>query len=202
MRDKTSIGVVIGLGVILAALIYLYVAFGAAGARNTPAMRNAAPAVTSKTGATLSGAHFSLTLPSGWQSVTPLSGVDAMAEDPHEHLTDPAAVTAHFKSYIAVKNDSLAGTTFAKYDNSVTAQLKQLDPQAALSHKNATAIGGHVADTLEATMSANGLALHILMALIAGSHNDVWIVSCNTIQSMWSAYRAGCYRAANSFTVK
>ena len=51
-------------------------------------------------------------------------------------------------------------------------------------------------------ISQENINFKVLMVLITGDYDDIWVVSFNTLESMWNGYKDAFYNSAESFVVK
>jgi hypothetical protein len=145
---------------------------------------------------------FSLDIPAGWIKAEPPVGASAMAVNVKEDLNDPAAKKINFKSYFAVSYDVLQGKTMGEYVKTVKDGFVQVIPGAVFTKDRDISVGGSPAHAMEAELTQQGVNFKILMAVIAGEGEDVWIISFNTAKSSWDGYKETFYGIVNSFILK
>ncbi|OGH76805.1 MAG: hypothetical protein A2469_03160 [Candidatus Magasanikbacteria bacterium RIFOXYC2_FULL_40_16] len=145
---------------------------------------------------------FEISLPEGWQKTAPAIGASAMAIKADEQLTDPAAQKINFRSYFAVSYDTLQGKSLSEYLQSVKIQLQQTISGAVFAQEHDTTINGKPARAFEASFTQQGVNFKILMVVVKGVNDDVWVISFNTLQSTWAEYQKAFSDIANSFSLK
>ena len=145
---------------------------------------------------------FSIALPSGWKQAEPVVGTSAMAVNISENVSDPAAKKINFKSYFAVSYDTLQGKGIIDYLQTVKNSLSQAVPNIVFTKDQDLTINGIFAHATEAEMSQQGVDFKVLMIVVSGQGEDVWVVSFNTVKSSWDSYKDMFYGVADSFIVK
>lgn len=145
---------------------------------------------------------FEITLPAGWRKTEPIMGASAMAVNANEQLSDPAAQKINFKSYVAVSYDTLQGKNLSGYLQTVKNQLSQTISNVIFTNEQDTMINGISARAIEAELTQQGVNYKILMIVVSGKGNDVWIMSFNTTKSSWDGYKENFSNIAKSFSLK
>lgn len=227
MKNKAIIFVLVGLGVLLAVLIGIYFlrqnkpAVNTIGnttqenTNNAPANEPSGGAAPNKVsaesrGKTESGIgenklvtdDFSVDLPAGWKQTAPAMGTSAMAVNTNENINDPAAQKINFKSYFAVSYDALQDKSMSEYLQIVKNGLRQTIPNVVFTKEQNMMIGSKSANAIEAELSQQGVNFKILIVVITGQKEDVWVISFNTTKSGWDGYKETFYGIANSFSLK
>jgi len=146
--------------------------------------------------------YFSVDLPTGWQEVSPSIGVSAMAVNASENINDPAIKKINFKSYFAVSFDTLQGKSLSEYSNSVKSEFQQVASGVVFSNEQDIMINGQSAHAIEADLNQQEINFKILMVVIAGQENDVWVITFNTTKSSWDGYKEIFSEVVKSFVVK
>jgi hypothetical protein len=145
---------------------------------------------------------FSLDFPAGWQSATPLSGVSAMAVYADENITDPVVQEIGFKSYVAISHDTLEGKTTKDYLGIIKSELESAFSGVSFSQENETTIGGRPANAMEADLVQQNVSFKVLVVVIQGEADDVWVMSFNTAKSSWDANKEMFANMAKTFILK
>ncbi len=145
---------------------------------------------------------FSLNLPKGWQRAEAGIGISAMAVNIEENVTDPAAQKINFKTYLAVVYDTLQNRTLGDYLQSAKNGLRQAVPSVVFAKEEELSVNGRPTFTLEAELTQQGVNFYVLMAMIKGEGDDVWVMSFNTVKDSWQEYKKEFYNTINSFTLK
>ncbi len=145
---------------------------------------------------------FSLTYPAGWRSVPAMTGVSAMIVRGNENITDPEAKKMNFQSYLAVSYDSSEGKTKDEVIEYLKNALRSAIPEAIFSRENSLTINQRDAYAMEMTFRQSGIDFHVLMVVVWGNGNDAWILSYNTLDSLWQGYTADFEKITQSFIVK
>ena len=145
---------------------------------------------------------FSIDLPSGWQQTTAAMGSLAMAVNMNEVLNDPAAQKISFKSYFAVSYDAFQERSMVEYVKVIKSQLKEIIPDIIFTEDKDMTISEKSAHAMEAEFTQSGADFKILMVIVAGQEDDVFILSFNTVKSAWDTYEGTFYNVANNFVVK
>lgn len=145
---------------------------------------------------------FEIDLPAGWEEVAPPMGTSIMAVNKDEKLDDPAAQRINFRSYFAVSYDTLQGKGISEYLENVKSQLEQAIPNVVFRQEQNTTINGRTAWAVEANLTQQGVDFEILMVVVKGEGDDVWVISFNTLQSSWAEYQETFSNIAHSFNLK
>lgn len=145
---------------------------------------------------------FEIIVPAGWRSTAPAIGSSATVIKADEQLDDPAAEKINFRSYFAVSYDLAQEKTLSEYTEAVRDQLRQLIPGIVFAGERDLVINGRAARAFEADFVQQGADFKILMVAVGGSGDDVWVVSFNTLQSLWDEYRETISEIAESFKLK
>ncbi len=145
---------------------------------------------------------FSLTYPVGWRQTPAMAGVSAMIVKGNENITDPEARKMNFQSYLAVSYDSSEGKTKDEVVEYLKNALRSAVPDAVFSRENFLTINGREAYATEVTFRKSGIDFHVLMIAIWGKGNDLWILSYNTLDSLWQGYTSDFEKMTQSFIVK
>ncbi|MBU1017688.1 hypothetical protein KKA33_01525 [Patescibacteria group bacterium] len=145
---------------------------------------------------------FEITFPVGWRKTEPVMGVSVMAVNTNEQLSDPAAQRINFKSYAAVSYDTLQGKSLGEYLQSVKSQLSQTISNVVFTNEQDIIINNRSARAIEAELTQQGVNYKILMIVVAGQGDDVWVMSFNTIKSSWDGYKEIFSNIAKSFSLK
>ncbi|MDD5221437.1 MAG: hypothetical protein PHV47_02435 [Candidatus Pacebacteria bacterium] len=145
---------------------------------------------------------FEITLPVGWQKTEPTIGSSAMAVKIDEQLSDPAAQKINFRSYFAVVYDTMQEKSLEEYIQTTKDQLEQTISNIIFSQEHDATINSQAARAFEADFNQKGIDFKILMVVIKGTNDDVWIISFNTLQSTWTEYKDSFSDIANSFSLK
>ena len=145
---------------------------------------------------------FEVDLPTGWRQTAPAMGASAMAINANEHIDDPAAQKINFKSYFAVSYDTLQGKNMSEYAQTVKSGLQQAISNAVFTKEQDMTINGRSARAIEVELTQQGVNFTILMVIVKGQGDDVWVMSFNTTKSSWEGYKETFYDIANSFSLK
>ena len=145
---------------------------------------------------------FEVALPAGWEKTAPVMGASAMAVNADERLNDPAAQKINFKSYFAVSYDMLQGKSLSEYLQTVKNQLLQTISNVVFANEKDIMINNRSARAIEAELIQQGVNYKILMVVVAGKGDDVWVISFNTIKSNWDEYKETFSNIAKSFSLK
>ena len=145
---------------------------------------------------------FEIILPEGWRQTAPAIGSSAMAVNADEQLNDPAAQKINFKSYFAVSYDMLQGKSLSEYLQTVKNQLSQTISNVVFANERDIMINGRSARAIEAELTQQGVNYKILMVVVTGKGDDVWVMSFNTIKSSWDGYKETFSDVAKSFSLK
>jgi len=151
---------------------------------------------------TLEKEDFSINIPAGWKEVPPSRGVSAMVINISEQPTEEAAKRINFKSYFAVSYDTLEGKTREKYLEDYKQKLRGVFPEIVFVNENPGSIGGKDAYFIEASLAQQGVDYKVLLVLVRGKGDDIWIISFNTLEGDWLKYKDLFYQTAESFKVR
>jgi len=179
---------------------------------NAPANKNEAPPKNQNENNQISAEQaqnkmvtdeFEVIVPAGWIQTAPAIGTSLMAVNSNENINDPAAQKINFKSYFAISRDVLQGKTIDEYSQTVKNSLQQIVSNVIFTkNQNIAAINGKSANAIEAEMSQQGVDFKVLMAIIRGEGDYVWVFSFNTTKNAWDKYKEIFYNIANSFRLK
>ena len=203
MKNKAVISVVVIVVVVLAVVVGFYLL-----KQNKPAPEDAPAAEQnqmpngSETGGKLITDDFSINLPAGWIQATPPGGVSAMAVNVAETIDDPVAEEIGFKSYLAVSYDTLQGENISEYLQTVKSELQKTMPGAVFMNEQDTTINNRSARAMEMELTQQEIDFKILMVVIKGKGEDVWVMSFNTLQSSWDENKEAFSDIAKSFSLK
>jgi len=145
---------------------------------------------------------FSVLLPQGWKESAGFQGVSAMATNAEEEITDPEAKKVNFRTYYSVTYDVLQGRTMEDYAEYVKESLRQLLVSVDFVREEATELNGRDAHVIEIELYQQGINLKVLMFLIKGEGDDLWLISFNTAQSNWDQYQDLFREIAASFETR
>lgn len=145
---------------------------------------------------------FEINLPAGWRQTAPTMGASAMAVNTNEQLNDPAAQKINFRTYFAVSYDTLQEKSLSEYLQSVKNQLQQTISNAVFAQERDITINDKAARAVEINLTQQGVDYKILMIVVAGKGDDVWVMSFNTIKSSWDGYEETFSSIAKSFSLK
>jgi FtsZ-interacting cell division protein ZipA len=146
---------------------------------------------------------FSIILPKGWmESQGTAEGITALAFDPQEQITEEAAKKISFASYLSIGQDSSQEKSMSDYVVYTKQELQKALGAVEFTNEQSLTINSKEAYALEMRLSQENINFKILMVLIKGDYNDVWVVSFNTLDSMWNGYKDAFYNSAKSFIVK
>ncbi len=199
MKNKTIIIILIILGVALLVLIGVYFIKQNKTTNQTPTGNGGA---IEQPQSKIITDDFSINLPAGWKQTAPAIGPSAMAINMNENINDPAAQKINFKSYFAVSYDTLQGKNINDYLQTVKNSLSQTISNVVFTNDQDMMISGSPAYAIEAELAQQGANFKILMVVVAGQGEDVWVISFNTIKSSWDEYKGTFYNIANSFILK
>lgn len=146
--------------------------------------------------------NFSLTYPNGWRSVPAMQGVSAMIVKGNENITEPEAKKMNFQSYLAVSYDSSEGKTKDQVVEALKTGLRSVIPDAVFSREQSQTINQRDAYAMETIFRQSGVDFHVLIIVVWGNGNDLWILSYNTLDSLWQGYAADFEKITQSFIVK
>ena len=145
---------------------------------------------------------FEITLPVGWEQTTPAIGTSAMAVNENEKLDDPAAQKINFKSYFAISYDTLQKKSLSEYLQNIKNTLLQTISNVVFTNEQDIIIDIKPARAVEAELTQQGVDFKILMVVIAGQQEDVWVISFNTTKSSWDGYKEIFSNITKSFSLK
>lgn len=200
MKNKTIIIILIILGVALAVLAGVYFIKRNKAANQTPTRNGGA---IEQPQSKIITDDFSINLPAGWKQTAPAMGSSAMAVNANENINDPAAQKINFKSYFAVSSyDTLQGKSMNDYLQIIKNSLSQTIPSVVFTNEQDITINSQPAHAIEAELTQQGVNFKILMVIVAGQGENVWVISFNTTKSSWDGYKEIFYNITNSFILK
>ncbi len=198
MKNKIIIIILIILAIGLAVFLGLYFIKQNRSTVDTPPRDDARPVAASQ----LITDDFSINLPAGWQPTAPAIGTSAMAVNTDEQIDDPAVQKINFKSYFAVSYDTLQGGSMSDYLQTIKNQLQQSIPSVVFTKEQELTINARSAQAIEAELTQQDVYFNILMVVVSGLGEDVWVISFNTTKSSWDGYKETFYNIADSFSLK
>jgi len=200
MKNKITIIILIILGIALAVLVGVYFIKRDKTTNQTPTGNGG---VIEQPQSKMITDDFSINLPAGWKQAAPVMGSSAMAVNMNENINDPAAQKINFKSYFAVSSyDTLQGKSMNDYLQIIKNSLSQTIPNVVFTNEQDIAINSQPAHAIEAELTQQGVNFKILMVIVVGQGEDVWVISFNTTKSSWDGYKQSFYDIANSFILK
>lgn len=147
--------------------------------------------------------YFSITLPAGWsKTIDTVTGVTAMAINLKEVINDSAAQKINFKSYLAISFETLDGKTMSEYMQSVKSEIQTTSSDVVFTNEKEVTINGKPGRAVEVEIIQQGIDFKVLIALIKGNNDDIWLLSYNTTKSAWDGYKEGFSDSVNSFIIK
>ena len=90
----------------------------------------------------------------------------------------------------------------SEYLQSVKNQLQQTISNAVFAQERDITINDKAARAVEINLTQQGVDYKILMIVVAGKGDDVWVMSFNTIKSSWDGYEETFSSIAKSFSLK
>jgi hypothetical protein len=150
----------------------------------------------------LTTADFSILLPEGWQEADASTDFSVIAVNAAEEVTDAKAEAINFKTYFAVNYDTLQGTSLADYVPAFKAQITQMDQGAVFSNENKVTINNREVTAFEVDMTQEEIDFKVLVVLVKGDSDDLWIITFNTLEGNWNSYQELFAQVVNSFQLK
>ena len=98
--------------------------------------------------------------------------------------------------------DTLQGKGMSEYLQTVKNGLSQIVSNVVFTNEQDVMINGRSAHALEAELAQQGVNFKILMVVITGQGEDVWVMSFNTIKSSWDGYQETFSDMVQSFSLK
>ena len=108
----------------------------------------------------------------------------------------------NFQSYLSVSYSSSENNEKKQIIDAIKIQLRSLIPNITFSNEQSLSINKNDAYAMEMNLNQNSIDFHILMVLIWGKESDVWVLSFNTLESMWQGYAGTFGEISRSFIVK
>ena len=132
-----------------------------------------------------------------------LKKIEDYYEKLNELLEEPIeTILENFKSYFAVSYDTLQGKNMNDYLQTLKNRLSQTIPNIAFTKEQDVTINGNLAYAIEAELTQQGVDFKVLMVVVSGQGEDIWVISFNTVKSNWDSYKDMFYGVASSFIVK
>lgn len=145
---------------------------------------------------------FSISIPQGWEETQAPMGVSAIAVNTSEEVNDPAAQKINFRSYLSVSYDSLQGKNKEEYIKYVKSSLEQLSTDVNFIEDKQIMVGGKEAQAMEIEIIQQGVNFKVLLVLIWGENEDIWVMGFNTTKDKWGEYNSLFYQTASTFQIK
>ena len=146
--------------------------------------------------------NFSINIPEGWRETAASVGVSAMVVNVNEEITNPDAKKINFKSYFSVVYDSLQGKSKEEYIDYLKNSLEQAVPGIIFIQEKTTTMNERNAYALEAELKQQGVDFNVLIILVYGDGEDIWVMSFNTLRDKWTDYKDLFYQTADTFQIK
>jgi len=143
---------------------------------------------------------FSINLPEGWEEAPAPTGVSAMAVNANEEITNADAQKVNFRSYCSVVYNTMKGEMDEEFIEKMKDSLTQSAPEIVITDEKKDKIGDKDTYFVEAEINQKNIDFKILLTLIKGAKEDVWVVSFNTLKSNWERDKDLFYETAKSFT--
>lgn len=200
MKNKTVIFILAGLAAITTASIFTYLYLAKQKQSNVNPADNVARENAGNP-SKFTTDDFSIDIPVGWKQTAPPMGASAMIVNVNENFDEPAAQKINFKSYLAVSYDTLQGTAMDAYLEAVKIGLQQTIPNTVFITDKKITISGKPANAIEMAMNQQGVNFKVLMVIVGGINEDVWVISFNTTKNNWDIYKEMFYNIADSFSL-
>ncbi len=151
---------------------------------------------------TVLGNGFSIKVPQGWAEQQNPMGVSLMAVDILSPVSNERARQINFHPYYTVTLDSLQGLEEKQYIEILKQAVAQATPGVIFQNENTLEINANKAYALEGELTQNEIDFKILIILIRGKGNDIWVVSFNTTKVDWDQSASKFTEIANSFLIR
>jgi hypothetical protein len=151
---------------------------------------------------TLYKTGFSILAPLGWKEFGAPSDTSALVRNEKEIINDPPAVKINFKTYYSAASYSLPESGLDEYVKNFKGSIGKKITGAKFNSEKKEKINGQPAVIIEYEGNQKGIFFKIMTAFIKGAHDDVWLVSFNTVKGNWENDRPLFYKIARSFKVE
>lgn len=203
MKNKIIIFVSIIVVVAIAVLIGFYFAKQNKSSIDSPEnIGQQAPVGNEQSQNKLVTDDFDIVLPVGWQRIEPAPETLAMAVNVDEQLNDPAGQKINFRTYFAVSYDTLQGMTMAEYMQRIKDVLSQPASNVFFANEQDVNINNRLVRAVEVELTREGADFKILIVVVRGEGDDVWVMSFNTVKSSWDEYKETFSGIVRSFNLK
>jgi len=138
---------------------------------------------------------YSLILPLGWQT--------AKEDDAQSIFTYASEISeTNFKTYFSVSKDQIQGNTPDDYINYLKNQIRESAPGIRFDNENNVKINGQDAFAMDGYVRQNNIDFRILIVVIEGNGDDLWVFNFNTIAGKWEDNAPVFVEILNSFNIK
>jgi hypothetical protein len=139
--------------------------------------------------------HYSLVLPSGWQT--------AKEDDEQSIFVNAGEVVVNnFRTYLSISKDQIQGNTSADYINYLKNQIEQSAPDIQFNNENNFIKDGRDAFAMDSYVRQNNTDFKILTVAVRGNGDDVWVLNFNSLANKWEENAPVFENILNSFQVK
>lgn len=145
---------------------------------------------------------FSVLLPLGWRETATIPGMTMLAVNAGEEITDPAARKINFQTNFAVTFDQQNGLSETEYLKKIKKQIEEVLPGITFAAERMLTINTNPAWAFEAEAVTQGIEVKVLVVLIKGQGDDVWLVTFNGLKEQWETNAPIFEKIAKSFLIQ
>ncbi|MFH1284466.1 MAG: hypothetical protein ABIH78_02645 [Candidatus Peregrinibacteria bacterium] len=145
---------------------------------------------------------FSIEVPEGWTETDAPMGTVMMAVDTSSVPSDERAREINFQNYFNVSMNSKEGLGDEGLQKVLKDQLVQTMPGVEFFSEKTFQVNTNDAYSFEITVRQNEIDFRILMVMVNGKENDVWMMSFNTVAADWDRDVPVFQSVVDSFLVR
>lgn len=152
---------------------------------------------------TLEKEYFSIEIPKEWIEKAAQNGVEMMAVNLGEKITNEEAKKINFRTYLAMIYYNLDGMTEQNFiDNFKKSAIKSTQDIKFQSEEKLESNGNSLS-MFEVSLSQKGVSYKSLIGIVfAKESKDVWVLTFNTLSENWDNNKEQLKSIMNSFKIK
>lgn len=145
---------------------------------------------------------YEINLPYGWYKMdNPMPGVSLMVINGNEKPQEENTQKINFRSYFAITYTT-SEKNLEEYFPEYESTLKNAVKNAQIENVSDGNVNGYSAKFLELKTYQQNINFKAFVAIIKGEGNDIWVISFNTTDKLWSSYTSFIPELLNTFKIK
>lgn len=147
--------------------------------------------------------YFSLELPKEWIEKSAQTGIEMMAVNLNEKITNEEAKKINFRTYLAIIYYNLDGMTEQNFIENFKKSAIKSTQDIKFQSEETTEVDGNKVSTFEVSLSQNGVSYKSLIGIVFEKESkDVWVLTFNTLSENWDRNKEQLNNILKSFKVK